>query len=89
MVEDLLAEAAQSGDVRGDIVSGELANHCLHALTAAGALPSEAAVHRLVTRTFTGVRPGGADASDSPRRADASVHATHHRERHAGRSARP
>ncbi|MEU0946881.1 TetR/AcrR family transcriptional regulator [Streptomyces canus] len=89
MVEDLLADAAQSGDVRDDIAPGELASYCLHALTAAGDLPSEAAVHRLVALTLTGVRPGSAGASDSPRRADVSVHAPHHRAHHGGHSARP
>jgi hypothetical protein len=37
MIRDLLAEAAQSGDVRDDIAPDELATYCLHALTAASA----------------------------------------------------
>ncbi|MGW0820143.1 TetR/AcrR family transcriptional regulator [Streptomyces sp. NPDC002845] len=63
MVEGLLADAARTGDVRDDIAPGELARYCLHALAAAGDLPSRAAVHRLVTVTLTGVRP---DPSASP-----------------------
>ncbi|HEY4463480.1 MAG TPA: TetR/AcrR family transcriptional regulator [Streptosporangiaceae bacterium] len=57
LVEDLLAEAAQAGDVRADVAPGELASYCLHALAAAGDLASEAAVRRLVTVTLAGLRP--------------------------------
>lgn len=57
LIEDLLAEAASSGDVRDDVAPGELAAYCLHALAAAGALPSGAAVRRLVTVTLAGLRP--------------------------------
>ncbi|MFP8958980.1 TetR/AcrR family transcriptional regulator [Streptomyces nanhaiensis] len=56
-VRDLLAEGAETGAIRGDIAPGELAGYCLHALTAAGGLPSKAAVHRLVTVTLAGLRP--------------------------------
>jgi AcrR family transcriptional regulator len=56
-VRDLLSEAAETGDVRDDIPPDELANYCLHALTAAGTVPSKAAVHRLVTVTLAGLRP--------------------------------
>jgi hypothetical protein len=35
-----------------------LASYCLHALGAAGSLPSKAAVHRLVTVTLAGLQPG-------------------------------
>jgi hypothetical protein len=54
---DLLAEVAQTGDLRGDVALEELASYCLHALTAAGSLPSKAAVRRLVTVTLAGLRP--------------------------------
>jgi AcrR family transcriptional regulator len=57
MIQDLLAEAAVAGDLRDDITSSELASYCLHALTAAGTLPSKAAVRRLVDLTLTGLRP--------------------------------
>ena len=56
-IRDLLAEAAENGDVRDDVASDELASYCLHALAAAGSLPSTAAVRRLVTVTLAGLRP--------------------------------
>jgi hypothetical protein len=52
-----VSEAAETGDVRDDIPPDELANYCLHALTAAGTLPSKAAVRRLVRVTLAGLRP--------------------------------
>ena len=57
LVSELLAEGAEAGSVRSDIAAGELAGYCLHALTAAGSLPSEAAVHRLLAVTMAGLRP--------------------------------
>jgi AcrR family transcriptional regulator len=57
LIRDLLTEAVESGDVRDDVAPDELASYCLHALTAAGSLPSEAAVHRLVSVTMAGLRP--------------------------------
>jgi AcrR family transcriptional regulator len=57
MIRDLVTEAAQTGDLRDDVAPDELASYCLHALTAAGSLPSTAAVLRLVTVTMTGLRP--------------------------------
>jgi AcrR family transcriptional regulator len=54
---DVLDEAAAAGAVRGDVAPGELAPYCLHALEAAGALPSQAAVRRLVAVTLDGLRP--------------------------------
>jgi len=57
LFRDLLAEAAAAGALRDDITPDELANYCLHALTAAGDLPAEpAAVHRLVQITLAGMR---------------------------------
>ncbi|MDQ1012080.1 AcrR family transcriptional regulator [Streptomyces sp. V4I23] len=53
----VLAEAVASGDLRDDVAPDELARYCLHALTAAGSLPSEAAVRRLVAVTLAGLRP--------------------------------
>jgi AcrR family transcriptional regulator len=58
LIQDLLAEAAKTGDVRGDVAPGELASYCLHAVTAASGLPSTAAVRRLVQVILTGLRPG-------------------------------
>ena len=53
----LLAEAAKAGDIRDDIAPSELASYCLHALTAAGSLPDQDAVHRLVTLTMAALSP--------------------------------
>jgi AcrR family transcriptional regulator len=57
MLQDLLTQAAATGKIRGDVAPSELASYCLHALAAAGSLPSRAAVGRLVTVTVTGLRP--------------------------------
>ena len=57
LIRDLLIEAAETGDVRGDVAPDELASYCLYALAAAGSLSSEAAVRRLVTVTLAGLRP--------------------------------
>lgn len=52
----LIAEGAETGELRADVPAEELANYCLHALAAAGSMPSEAAVRRLVTVTLAGLR---------------------------------
>jgi AcrR family transcriptional regulator len=57
MLQELLTQAAATGTVRGDVAPAELAAYCLHALAAAGSLPSRAAVRRLVTVTVAGLRP--------------------------------
>ncbi len=62
LTRDLLTEGAETGDLRDDVAPEELAIYCLHALTAAGSLPSEAAVRRLVTVTLAGLRPIRADS---------------------------
>jgi AcrR family transcriptional regulator len=54
-VTALIREAAVRGEVRDDIPAGELAAYCLHALTAAAALPSAAAVDRLVDVILAGL----------------------------------
>jgi AcrR family transcriptional regulator len=56
-ISDLLAAGVETGDIRDDVTPGELARYCLHALTAAGGLPSEAAVGRLLTVILAGLRP--------------------------------
>ncbi|MDN3021407.1 TetR/AcrR family transcriptional regulator [Streptomyces sp. S.PB5] len=91
MVEELLADAARAGAVRDDIAPGELASYCLHALTAAGDLPSEAAVHRLVAVTLTGLRPSAVDAPEAPRHTDGTAHPPYrhgHRPAHGPHSPR-
>jgi AcrR family transcriptional regulator len=57
MIRDLLTEGAETGDLRDDVAPDELASYCLHALTAAGSLPSKAAVRRLVMVTLAGLEP--------------------------------
>ena len=57
LIRDLLAAAAETGDVRDDVAPAELASYCLNALAAANSLPSKAAVRRLVMVTLAGLRP--------------------------------
>ena len=56
-LQELLEEAAASGDVRDDVLPEELSSYCLHAAAAAHSLPSPAAVHRLVAVILAGLRP--------------------------------
>ncbi|MFC5803074.1 TetR/AcrR family transcriptional regulator [Streptomyces formicae] len=96
LVKDLLAEGVRTGHVRDDIAPGELATYCLHALAAAGDLPSTAAVHRLVSVTLAGVRPDPAGASERSRGAAGGSahpphppHPPHPHEHHSARGHRP
>jgi len=57
LIQDLLTEAAETGDVRDDVAPDELASYCLHALAAASTLRSKVAVRRLVRITLAGLRP--------------------------------
>jgi AcrR family transcriptional regulator len=57
LVQALVTESAEAGDVRDDIPAAELAQYCLHALTAAARLTSHSAGRRLVEVTLTGLRP--------------------------------
>jgi hypothetical protein len=71
--------AGRGRELRDDVAPRELASYCLHALTAAGDLPSEAAVHRLVTVTLTGVRPSAAAGpSGGPRQPAGAAQPPHH-----------
>ncbi|WP_151476377.1 TetR/AcrR family transcriptional regulator [Streptomyces albicerus] len=81
MVRDLLAEGVRSGDFRDDVAPDELATYCLHALTAAAALPSEAAAHRLVTVTLSGLRDTHAVPDDRKPRTSRHEHSHHRAER--------
>ncbi|NUT47914.1 MAG: TetR/AcrR family transcriptional regulator, partial [Saccharothrix sp.] len=58
----LLDEAAAGGRVRTDIAASELADYCLHALSAAAKAPGESATTRLVELTMRSLR---ADAGAS------------------------
>ena len=53
---DLLAECQEAGGIRDDTSADELAAYCLHALSAAGSLPSEAATKRLVAVTVSALK---------------------------------
>jgi AcrR family transcriptional regulator len=55
VIRDLLAEAAEVGNVRNDVDPDELAQYCLHALKAASSMASTAAVDRLVAVTLSGL----------------------------------
>jgi hypothetical protein len=57
MIRDLLAAAAEAGDVRDDVSPEELASYCVHALDGAGEHRSKASVGRLVSVTLAGLRP--------------------------------
>lgn len=63
-VRDLVAEAARAGELRDDVAPEELAGYCLHALSAAGSMPSRAAVRRLVAVTMAGLRGPTARPTD-------------------------
>lgn len=54
-LRDLIADGAKMGSLRDDVGPDELASYCIHALRAAGSLPSTAAVHRLVGVTLAGM----------------------------------
>jgi len=56
LVRGLLIECAKEGDVRDDVAADELANYCLHALTAAAGSPSKAAVRRLISVTMDALK---------------------------------
>jgi AcrR family transcriptional regulator len=57
LLGDLLADGAETGDVRDDVGPDELATYCLHAISAATTLTSKAAVKRLIDVTLGGLRP--------------------------------
>ena len=56
LVTEIIRAAAASGEARDDIAPDELANYCLHALTAATSAKSNAAVTRLVELTILAIR---------------------------------
>ena len=55
LLQDLLTQAAESGDVRDDVAPDELASYCLHALAAASSLASKDAIRRLVRVIMAGL----------------------------------
>ncbi|WP_405133022.1 TetR/AcrR family transcriptional regulator [Nocardia sp. NBC_01388] len=56
MVRQLIAEGAGTGELRGDVAPDELANYCLHALSAAAELTTDTAIARLLAVTVSGLR---------------------------------
>jgi AcrR family transcriptional regulator len=61
VVADLIGEGVAEGAVRADVAADELAVFVVHALAAAPALPSKAAVKRLVEVTLSALRPAPED----------------------------
>lgn len=57
LVGDLISERAKAGTIRDDVPPAELANFCLHALSAAAPLKSTAAVRRLCNVVLAGIAP--------------------------------
>ncbi len=55
LVRDLLTDAARAGEIRDDVSPDLLADYCLNALSAASGLPTEVAVHQLVTVILAGL----------------------------------
>ena len=82
MFRDLLTEGAQTGIFRDDVTPDELATYCLHSLTAAAALPSEAAADRLVTVTLSGLQDGHSTPDDRRPTSRREHHGRH--TRHSG-----
>ena len=66
-MRDLLAEAAEVGNVRNDVDPDELAPYCLHALKVASSMASTAAVDRLVAVTLSGLSTRSHPVSASTR----------------------
>ncbi|MGI8715959.1 MAG: TetR/AcrR family transcriptional regulator [Solirubrobacteraceae bacterium] len=56
-IADIINAGTKTGHVRDDVAPQELASYCLHALAAANALTSKAAIRRLVIVTLSGLRP--------------------------------
>lgn len=57
MIGELLAAAAQAGEVRADLPPESLASYCLHAADSARDLSSEASVRQLTTVILAGLTP--------------------------------
>jgi hypothetical protein len=60
LVRNVLADAAGAGAARNDLPADELANYCLHALTAACGLPATATTAGLVDAVLAGLSPSPA-----------------------------
>lgn len=56
LLRDLIAEGIESGRVRADVPSEELASFCAHAMSAANRASSKPAVRRLISLTIDALR---------------------------------
>lgn len=56
LVSEVIADDARAGRVRSDTPPGELAAYCIHAVSAAAELTSQASVRRLLAVTLAGLR---------------------------------
>ena len=56
LIRDLLAEGRKTGLFRRDVAPGDLANYCLHAVSAASGMRSKAGVASLVSVILAGAR---------------------------------
>lgn len=59
LIKEVISDAAKTGRVRDDVAPGELADYCIHALQAAGSMPTQAALGRLVAVTLAGLAVSG------------------------------
>jgi AcrR family transcriptional regulator len=55
LITELISERVRAGAIRDDVPPRELANYCLHALSAAATLQSSAAIDRLCTVVLAGI----------------------------------
>jgi hypothetical protein len=55
-IRDLLADSAKTEAIRNEVAPDELATFCLHAINAAGDVPSKTAVGRRVKVVLAGLR---------------------------------
>ena len=55
LITELIGEQVRAGAIRDDVPPRELANYCLHALSAAATLQSSTAVDRLCTVVLAGI----------------------------------
>lgn len=56
LIQELIENGVEAGQIRKDITAEEMTNYCLHALTAAHKLRSKAAVQRLVAVILDGLK---------------------------------
>jgi AcrR family transcriptional regulator len=76
-IAQLIIEGTAAGQLRADVPPDELAGFCLHALTAAGDLPSKTSVRRLIEVTLDGLRPAQTIDSVTEAQQAAASHTRH------------